>query len=123
MAVKQLATDERRRVFQDRGAKLSAANQKALERARVEATYGWDSNPISTARLSAEVWNAVKNEDWAGGLYFDDTQWNHDKYYQRPHGASGHGAGDKAPLNVGAALAHRKHGRLHVNLQKDGDLM
>jgi thiamine pyrophosphate-dependent acetolactate synthase large subunit-like protein len=24
---------------------------------------------------------------------------------------------------VGAALAHRKHGRLYVNLQKDGDLM
>ena len=24
---------------------------------------------------------------------------------------------------MGAALAHRKHGRLYVNLQKDGDLM
>jgi len=122
-AVKRLTTDDRRRVFQDRRTKLAAANQRALERARVEATYGWDSNPISISRLSAEVWNAIKNEDWAGGLYFDDTQWNYTKYYQRPHGASGQGAGDKAPLAVGAALAHRKHGRLYVNLQKDGDLM
>ena len=66
-AVKRLTTDDRKRAFQDRGAKLAAASQKALERARVDATYGWDASPISTARLSAEVWNAVKNEDWAGG--------------------------------------------------------
>jgi thiamine pyrophosphate-dependent acetolactate synthase large subunit-like protein len=122
-AVKRLTTDDRRRLFQDRRAKLAAANERALERARVEATYGWDSSPISIARLSAEVWNAIKNEDWAGGLYFDYTQWNYDKYYQRPRGASSQGAGDKAPLAIGAALAHRKHGRLYVNLQKDGDLM
>ena len=122
-AVKRLTTDDRRRAFQDRGTKLAAANQRALERERVEATYGWDSSPISIARLSAEVWNAIKNEDWAGGLYFDRTAWNYEKYYQRAHGASGYGAGDKAPLAVGAALAHRKHGRLYVNLQKDGDLM
>ena len=122
-AVKQLTTAERKRVFQDRGTKLAAESQKALERARVQATRGWDSSPISIPRLSAEVWNAIKNEDWAGGLYFDSTQWNYDKYYRRAHGASAQGAGDKAPLAVGAALAHRKHGRLYVNLQKDGDLM
>ena len=122
-AVRQLTSDDRKRVFQDRGAKLAAASQKALERARIQATYGWDSNPISISRLSAEVWNVIKDEDWAGGLYFDTTQWNYDKFYRRPHGASSQGAGDKAPLAVGAALAHRKHGRLYVNLQKDGDLM
>jgi acetolactate synthase-1/2/3 large subunit len=122
-AVKRLMTDDRKRAFQDRGAKLATAPQQALERARVEATYGWNSNPISIARLSAEVWNAIKDEDWAGGLYFDDALWNYTKFYQRAHGASAQGAGDKAPLAVGAALAHRKHGRLYVNLQKDGDLM
>ena len=73
-AVKRLTTDDRRRTFQDRRTKFAAANEKALERARLEATYGWDSNPISIARLSAEVWNVIKNEDWAGGLYFDDTR-------------------------------------------------
>ncbi len=122
-AVKRLITDDRKRAFQDRAAKFAAANQRALQRARLQATYGWDSSPISIGRLSAEVWNVIKNEDWAGGLYFDHTQWNYDKWYRHPHGASGEGAGDKAPLAVGAALAHRKHGRLYVNFQKDGDLM
>jgi acetolactate synthase I/II/III large subunit len=122
-AVKNLITDDRERTFDDRRAKFAADSVKNMERARVQATYGWNSSPISIARLSAEVWNVIKNEDWCGGLYFDDTEWNYTKYYQRPHGASGQGAGDKAPLAVGAALAHRKHGRLYVNLQKDGDLM
>jgi thiamine pyrophosphate-dependent acetolactate synthase large subunit-like protein len=122
-AVKRLITDDRKRTFGDRRTKFAAASQRASARAREEATYGWNSSPISIARLSAEVWNVIKNEDWCGGLYFDDTEWNYTKYYQRPRGASGQGAGDKAPLAVGAALAHRKHGRLYVNLQKDGDLM
>ena len=122
-AVKHLITDDRKRTFDDRRAKFAADSEKNMQRARVQATYGWNSSPISIARLSAEVWNAIKNEDWCGGLYFDDTEWNYTKYYQRPRGASGQGAGDKAPLAVGSALAHRKHGRLYVNLQKDGDLM
>jgi thiamine pyrophosphate-dependent acetolactate synthase large subunit-like protein len=122
-AVKRLLTDDRKRTFTDRRTKFETSRQRALARAREEATNGWNSSPISIARLSAEVWNVIKNEDWCGGLYFDDTEWNYTKFYQRPRGASGQGAGDKAPLAIGAALAHRKHGRLYVNLQKDGDLM
>jgi acetolactate synthase I/II/III large subunit len=122
-AVKRLITDDRRRLFQERGAKYAAAKQQAFERARQQMTLAWDSSPISIPRLSAEVWNVIKDEDWAGGLYFDHTLWNYDKHYRHYHGASGEGAGDKAPLAIGAALAHRKHGRLYVNLQKDGDLM
>jgi len=33
------------------------------------------------------------------------------------------GAGEAAATPVGAALANRKHGRLTVNIQNDGDLM
>jgi acetolactate synthase I/II/III large subunit len=120
-AVKRLTTDDRKRVFQDRGTKLAAGRQKALERARLDATYGWDASPISTARLSAEVWEAVKNEDWAGGL--GGTEWNYDKFYQRTRGGSAGGVGFASPAAVGAALAHRKNGRLYVHLQTDGDLM
>ena len=93
-AVKRLTTDDRKRAFQDRRAKFAAANQRALERARVEATYGWDSSPISIARLSAEVWNAIKNEDWAGGLILRRHGMElRPNIYQRPRGASGQGAG------------------------------
>jgi acetolactate synthase-1/2/3 large subunit len=38
-------------------------------------------------------------------------------------GAGGYGVGYGAPAAVGAALANKKHGRLTVNIQNDGDLM
>jgi acetolactate synthase-1/2/3 large subunit len=120
-AIKRLTTDDRKRVFQERGAKLATASQKASERARVDASYGWDASPISIPRLSAEVWAAVKNEDWAGGI--GGVEWNYDKYYRRTRLSSAAGVGFQAPAAVGAALAQRKNGRLYVHQQNDGDLM
>ena len=122
-AVKRLVTSDRRIAFQNRSKMLAEARQKAVERERVEATYGWNSSPISMSRLSAEVWAQVKNEDWAGGRQIDSFQWNYEKYYQYDHFRSAQGAGGRLPAAVGAALAHRKHGRFYVFLQKDGDLM
>jgi acetolactate synthase I/II/III large subunit len=120
-AVKRLTTDDRRRVFQERGAKLVDARKRALDRARTAATYGWNSSPISLPRLSAEVWEQVKNEDWAGGL--GGYPWVYTKHYQRNYGGSSGGVGYASPAAVGSALAHRKYGRLYVHLQNDGDLM
>jgi acetolactate synthase-1/2/3 large subunit len=120
-AVKRLTTDDRKRVFQERGAKLVDARKRALERARTAATYGWNSSPISLPRLSAEVWEQVKNEDWAGGL--GGYPWVYTKHYQRNYGGSSGGVGYASPAAVGSALAHRKYGRLYVHLQNDGDLM
>lgn len=124
-ATKRLITDDRRRVFQDRGAKLRSARLEAVERARKAATYGWDASPISVSRLSAELWAQIKDEDWAlagnrGGPTF---LWNFDKRYQQLQGGNAVGIGFTAPASVGAALAHRKHGRLSVCIQTDGDLM
>jgi thiamine pyrophosphate-dependent acetolactate synthase large subunit-like protein len=45
---KRLITADRKRAFEDRGAKLAAAHQKAFDAARTEATYAWDASPIST---------------------------------------------------------------------------
>jgi len=122
-AVKKLITDDRKRAYQDRAAKFADASGKAWERARAEAVYGWDASPISTTRLSAELYGAVKNEDWAlvgaGGGFL----WNFTKHYQRMHGGSAAGVGYASPAAVGAALAHRKYGRLAVHVQNDGDLM
>ena len=128
-AVKRLTTDDRKRVFADRGKQLAAAHQDALGRARTDATYAWDSSPISTARLSMELWSQIKNEDWA---LLSDTNfmshwpqrlWSFDKYYQYQGGAGGSGEGYNAPASAGAALANKKHGRLSVTIQRDGDLM
>jgi len=126
-AVKRLITADQRNRFQERRARLTAAHQTALEQSRVDATYGWDASPISTARLFAEVWAQIRNEDWS---LVSSTQsnwpsrlWTIDKYHQFIGGSGGAGVGYGAPAAVGAALANRKYGRFTVNIQNDGDLM
>ena len=64
-AVKRLTTADRRRVFRERGAKLADASRAAAERSRVAASYGFEASPVSTARLCAELWAQIKNEDWS----------------------------------------------------------
>jgi thiamine pyrophosphate-dependent acetolactate synthase large subunit-like protein len=130
-AVKRLATADRKRVFQERGVRLAEASRAAADRARVAASYAWDASPVSTARLSAEVWALIKNEDWAlvSSYYTSDSGgwprrlWNFDKPYQWLGHAGGGGIGYGAPASVGGALANKRHGRLSVAIQTDGDLM
>ncbi len=122
-ACKKLITGDRKRVFEERGKKIAAANAQALVRARTEATYGWDASPISTTRMSVELWNAVKDKDWAlvgGG---GSRLWNIDKFHQTTGGGGAGGLGSGLPIAVGAALAHKKFGRVCVGIQTDGDLM
>jgi len=128
-AVKRLTNDDRKRAFQDRGSRLQAAHQQSLERARDAAAFAWDASPISTARLSAEVWAQIKDQDWSLVSattflsHWPQRLWAFDKHYQYLGTAGGYGIGYGAPAAVGAALANRKYGRLTVNIQTDGDLM
>ncbi len=126
-AVRRALTSDRKNALQERRAKLEALHRTALEQARADATYAWDASPISTARLSAELWAQIKTEDWSlvtGGLSgWPQRLWTFDKYYQSIGGSGGAGVGYGAPAAVGAALANRKYGRLSVNIQNDGDLM
>ena len=122
-ACKRLITGDRKRVFEERGKRIAAANAQALVRARTEATYAWDASPISTTRMSMEIWNAVKTKDWAlvgGG---GSRLWNIDKFYRTTGGGGAAAVGSSLPTAVGAALAHKKFGRLCVAVQPDGDLM
>ncbi|MBV8844404.1 MAG: twin-arginine translocation signal domain-containing protein [Bryobacterales bacterium] len=128
-AVKRLLTDDRKRALQSRGAKLAEASRQALEQARTAASYAWDASPVSTARLSAELWAQIKNEDWS---LVSDTfwvsnwplrLWDMNKHYHFIGGAGGEGVGYLAPAALGAAVANKKHGRLSVSIQSDGDLM
>jgi thiamine pyrophosphate-dependent acetolactate synthase large subunit-like protein len=128
-AVKRISTPDRKTAFQTRGAKLHEASLKALEQTRTDASYAWDASPISTARMSAELWGAVKNEDWS---FVSDPfwvsnwplkLWDFTKHYQFIGGAGGEGVGYLAPATVGAAIANKKHGRISVSIQSDGDMM
>ena len=126
--VKRQITADRMRVFEERGKKIAEAHAKQREQAIAEARYGWDSSPISLARLAAELWPLIKNEDWSlvgwqgfiGG--WPGRLWNMDKHYHYIGGQGGGGIGYNAPASVGAALANRKYGRLSINIQTDGDL-
>ena len=70
--------------------------------------------------MSAELWDLIKAKDWAGA---ESPLWDVTKHYQTLGGGRAYGVGYHAPAAVGAALAHRKHGRLLVSRQNDGDLM
>jgi acetolactate synthase-1/2/3 large subunit len=129
-AVRRLTTPARRHAFEERGARLAAASRTAAENARVAASYAWDASPVSTARLCAELWAQIKTEDWSlVSSYYSDgggwprRLWDFDRSYRWLGDAGGGGIGYGAPAAVGAALANRRHGRLSVAIQTDGDLM
>lgn len=127
--VKKLMTEDRKRTFAARGQKIAASSAQALEQNRTNATYAWDASPISTARMSAELWAQLKDEDWSlvsdtiWISYWPLRLWDMKKHYHYIGGAGGEGVGYMAPAALGAAVANKKHGRLSVCIQSDGDLM
>jgi acetolactate synthase-1/2/3 large subunit len=128
-AVRRLVTDDRRRAFQERRTRFEQAHARSIEASRAEAAVAWDATPISTARMAAEIWGQIRNEDWSlvsesgnsSGWAF--RLWDFQKHYQHLGDSGGAGVGYGAPAAVGGALANRKYGRLSVNIQGDGDLL
>ena len=124
--IKRQTTASRREAFRQRGEKLAAAHTAAFKRTRQEAANGWDASPVSTARLSMELWAQLKSEDWSyvtGWVNWPMRLWDFTKHYQYIGRAGGEGVGYHAPASIGAALANRKDGRISVSIQPDGDLM
>ena len=124
--IRRLTTDARREAFRQRGARVAEANRRAFDQARVDASHGWDASPVSTARLSMELWAQLKNEDWSyvtGWVNWPLRLWDFTQHHQYLGRAGAEGVGHYAPASVGAALANKKHGRISVSIQPDGDLM
>jgi thiamine pyrophosphate-dependent acetolactate synthase large subunit-like protein len=126
--VRKLMTPDRRAAFEQRGKRHAEANSRARKQAVEQARYGWNSSPISTARVTAELWPLIKDEDYSlvsPATFFSNWPlrlWNMDKTYSYLGGQGGGGMGYGAPASVGAALALRQNGRLAINIQCDGDL-
>jgi acetolactate synthase I/II/III large subunit len=128
-AVKSALSAERRAAIAGRAEAMRKARAATIERDRAAAAYAWDASPISTARLSAELWAQIRSEDWS--LVSRDTflsRWPHrlwtmDRHHHYIGGPGGFGEGYGLPAAVGAALANRAAGRLSVNMQPDGDMM
>jgi len=98
---------------------------EAMRKERWEAAErDRDKSPISIPYLLAQVWEVIKNEDWA--LVNKDIHgwarclWDWEKPYQYiGNSFLGCGLGQ----SLGAALAHRREGRLCIDLQADGDFL
>jgi thiamine pyrophosphate-dependent acetolactate synthase large subunit-like protein len=129
--MRQLTSDQKTRV-QERAAKHARANHEARIAALTQAIEsrkaGWNASPISTARVYAELWPLIMNEDWclaspsgfSGG--HNAQLWDHDRPYSYLGGQGAGGMGYGAPASVGAALAAKARNRIVVNIQTDGDL-
>jgi thiamine pyrophosphate-dependent acetolactate synthase large subunit-like protein len=130
--VKLQLTSDKKRTIADRTAKHAAANQTArvaaIQQAVLTKRAGWDGSPVSTARIYAELWPLIMNEDWclsspssfSGGHHAQ--LWDHNKPYSYLGGQDAGGMGYGAPASVGAALAAKNRGRIVINIQTDGDL-
>jgi acetolactate synthase-1/2/3 large subunit len=96
------------------------------ERMKTAAALGWDASPVSTSRLSAELWNAVRNENYclavSDRIAWPKRLWPTTKFHNMMGGSGAAGVGYSAPGAVGVALANRDKGILTVTLQPDGDL-
>jgi thiamine pyrophosphate-dependent acetolactate synthase large subunit-like protein len=130
--IRRQMTPDRRRLIQERATKHAAANEQArmeeLRSALEQKRAGWDASPISTARIYAELWPLIADEDWilsspssfSGG--HNAQLWNHNKPYSYLGGQGAGGMGYGAPASVGAALAAKSRGQIVINVQTDGDL-
>ncbi len=127
-AVRRRIDAGRKAAYDARGKKLAAVHLAMVEQSKTDATIGWDSSPITTARMCAEVYAQIKDEDWSMVGTTIRLTWPHRLWdFKRPHqwnGVSGGGGvGHNLPASLGAALANKKHGRFTVAFGGDGDFM
>ena len=127
-AVKRGVDTSRKTAFEARGKRLESTHHAMMEQWKSDCTLGWDASPVSLARLCAELYDQIKNDDWSmvgNGIRvtWPRRMWNFDKNYRWIGSSGGAGVGYNAPASLGAALANRKYGRLSVSIQGDGDLM
>jgi acetolactate synthase-1/2/3 large subunit len=127
-AVKRLTDDGHKAAFDARGKKLAATHLAMVERSKTDATIGWDSSPITTARMCAEVYAQIKDEDWSMvgttiKLSWPQRLWDFNKPHQWNGVSGGSGIGYNLPASLGAALTNKKHGRFTLSFGGDGDFM
>ena len=125
-AVKKAASTTQLAAIANRATKLREDHGRMKESARTAASVGWDASPCSTARLSAVLYNAIRNDKWC--LAVSSVQWNRNlwpatEYHNFIGGSGGAGQGYGSGAAVGAALANRDKGILTVSIEGDGDLM
>ncbi len=130
--VKRLLSAQKSRLIATRKSANAKANFEAriasLEKALEERRLGWNGSPVSLARLYAELWPLVKDEDWclSSPTVFSSRHhaylWDHDKPYSYLGMHGGGGIGYCIGASAGAALAAKHRDRIVIDIQCDGDL-
>lgn len=119
----------KRSAIAERGAQWAEERKRQIARARDESALGWTIKPITTGRVWAELYDQVKEKDWAivGGCHFEgkwpQQLWDAREHHQYIGDSGGYGLGYLPGAAVGAAYAHRAQGRLPIVFGGDGDLM
>jgi thiamine pyrophosphate-dependent acetolactate synthase large subunit-like protein len=85
----------------------------------------WAQKPTATARLAAEIWETIRDEDWVlvhGSLSgWEARLWDMTDRSRCINGGGGTGTG--MGVAMGVALAFRGTGKVCVSIQNDGDLL
>jgi acetolactate synthase-1/2/3 large subunit len=114
-----------RKRIEERKHAIGARHARTWANWQDESRQDWDASPMTSGRLAHEVWDAIKGEDWvltANTLKHQVRKvWDFDKPYRHP--GIELGTSTQIGMSIGVALAHKKHGRLVVDIQPDGDLM
>jgi acetolactate synthase-1/2/3 large subunit len=128
-AVRAAIPADRKDAFEKRGQAMKDAWKKEHDRSRQQAAVAWDASPISTARLCAELYAAVKEQDWSLVTQTGNTSgwalrmFDMDKHYRYLGASGGSGLGYGLPASIGAAHGNKGLGRFSVSIQGDGDMM
>ncbi len=111
--------------IQSRKDRLRQVHDTSRRKFQDDARVDWDKKPMTTARLSWEIWQAIKNEDWvqtgAALSGWNRKLWDWTKQYQ--YTGEPLGTGTQIGLGIGAALAYKGSNKLVVDIQPDGDLL
>jgi acetolactate synthase I/II/III large subunit len=127
--VKTAITARRRSAIASRAPALRAQYNDAQAAALAAAKKDWNASPISPARVTLDLLDALTGLDWSlvGGsrwmVRWARRLWPLERHYHYLGLSGGDGRGYELPSAIGAALANRDAGRISINLQSDGALM
>jgi acetolactate synthase I/II/III large subunit len=105
----------------------TAVHGRLRERWQEEAAAKRDQTPIALSRLSAEIGEVIRSEDWI--LVHDQLKhWNQRLWeWTGPERWLGHAGGGGLGFgpggSVGAGLALRDSGKLFIDINADGDML
>jgi thiamine pyrophosphate-dependent acetolactate synthase large subunit-like protein len=110
-----------------RAERFRARHQELRQQWQQVARAARGERPIAVATAVADIWEVIKHEDWVlvnnavGAWTRRLWAWEQPGRYLGSSGGAGLGYGMGAAL--GGVLAHRRSGKLCINLQADGDLL